>query len=80
MESVARGPLFFGWGSGMAEGDAKKTALTLIRPHGLEAEARAQEMLAFCKANGNTVGARVWQRVLISIQELRNTPQKKLVH
>ncbi len=63
----------------MAEGDAKKTAQTLIRLHGSDAEARAQEMLAFCKASGNTMGARVWQRVLISIAELRK-PAKKQVH
>ncbi|MEO1019038.1 MAG: hypothetical protein AAFY56_15290 [Pseudomonadota bacterium] len=64
----------------MAEGDAKRTAETLIRLHGEDAEARAQEMLAFCKANGNRVGARVWQRVLISLAELRKTPPAKRVH
>lgn len=66
--------------NGMAEGDAKKTAQTLIRLHGGEAEARAQDMLAFCKANGNTVGARVWQRVLVSLAELRKPATSKVVH
>lgn len=51
--------------------DAKETARMMIRLHGLQAQAIAQERVAEMRQQGDTAGLDHWQHVHTAICELR---------
>lgn len=51
--------------------DAKETARMMIRLHGLQAQAIAQERVAEMRQQGDTAGLDHWQLVHTAIRELR---------
>lgn len=57
----------------MAEQDSQQTAQMMIRLHGLQAQAIADERIAEMRQTGDTAGLDHWQRVQTAIRELRRT-------
>jgi hypothetical protein len=53
--------------------NAQETALTMIKLHGLRAQAVAQERAAELRQQGDTPGYDLWQQVYAAICELRRT-------
>jgi hypothetical protein len=53
--------------------DAQATALSMIKLHGLRAQAVAQERAAELRQQGDVAGHDLWQQVYAAICELRRT-------
>jgi hypothetical protein len=53
--------------------NAQETALSMIKLHGLRAQAVAQERAAELRQQGDTAGYDLWQQVYAAICELRRT-------
>jgi hypothetical protein len=53
--------------------DARETAQMMIRLHGLQAQAVAEEHAAELRLKGDTAGLDHWQQVHAAIRELRRT-------
>jgi len=53
--------------------DAQATALSMIRMHGLRAQAVALERSAELRQQGDVAGFDLWQQVHAAIRELRQT-------
>ena len=53
--------------------DAHATALSMIRLHGLRAQAVALERAAELRQQGNVAGTDLWQQIHAAICELRRT-------
>ena len=53
--------------------DAKDTALSMIRLHGLRAQAVALERTAELRQQGDVAGHDLWQQIHAAICELRRT-------
>jgi hypothetical protein len=53
--------------------DARATALSMIRLHGLQAQALALERVAELRHQGDVAGHDLWQRTHAAIRELRQT-------
>jgi hypothetical protein len=53
--------------------DAQQTALSMIRLHGLRAQAIAQERAAEMRQQGDVTGLDRWEQVYAAICEIRRT-------
>jgi hypothetical protein len=53
--------------------NAQETALSMIKLHGLRAQAVAQERAAELRQQGDTAGYDLWQQIYAAICELRRT-------
>ena len=53
--------------------NAQETALSMIKLHGLRAQAVAQERAAELRQQGDTAGYDLWQQIHAAICELRRT-------
>ncbi|HEY7577511.1 MAG TPA: hypothetical protein VH855_07935 [Acetobacteraceae bacterium] len=53
--------------------NAQATALSMIKLHGLRAQAVAQERAAELRQQGDTAGFDLWQQIYAAICELRRT-------
>jgi hypothetical protein len=53
--------------------NAQTTALSMIKLHGLRAQAVAQERAAELRQQGDTAGYDLWQQIYAAICELRRT-------
>jgi len=59
-------------------GEAARTAETLHRLYGERAEQEARELWRFYKQRGATNAARVWQRVLTTLNAMRTERRPRL--
>jgi hypothetical protein len=57
----------------MPEPHSRQTAQMMIRLHGLQAQAIAEERIAEMRQQGDTLGLDHWQQVQTAIRELRRT-------
>ncbi len=57
----------------MTDQDAQSTARMMIRLHGLQAQAIAQERMSEMRQQGDTAELERWQSVDLAIRELRRT-------
>ncbi|MGE0222852.1 MAG: hypothetical protein AB7F35_20555 [Acetobacteraceae bacterium] len=57
----------------MQASEALETARSMIRLHGLRAQAIAEERVAEMRQQGDTAGLERWQQVHGAIRELRRT-------
>jgi hypothetical protein len=57
--------------------DAQETAMTMIRLHGLRAQAVALERAAELRQQGDVAGHDLWQQIHAAICELRRTALAK---
>ena len=53
--------------------NAQETALSMIKLHGLRAQAVAQERAAELRQQGDVAGYDLWQQIYAAICELRRT-------
>jgi hypothetical protein len=53
--------------------NAQETALSMIKLHGLRAQAVAQERAAELRQQGDAAGHDLWQQIYAAICELRRT-------
>ncbi len=53
--------------------NAQATAMSMIKLHGLRAQAVAMERTAELRQQGNAAGADLWQEIQAAIAELRRT-------
>jgi len=58
-------------GTDMRNQDAKETARMMIRLHGLQAQAIAQERVAEMRQQGDTAGLDHWEQIHTAIREIR---------
>ena len=58
----------------MSELNSQHTAQMMIRLHGLQAQAIAQERVAEMRQTGDAAGLDHWQQVHMAIRELRQVP------
>ena len=59
--------------------DARATALSMIRLHGLRAQALALERAAESRHQGDAAGHDLWQQTHAAIRELRQTERATTV-
>ena len=60
--------------------DARDTALSMLKLHGLRAQAVALERAAEMRQQGDVSGHDLWQQVHAAICELRRTAPAERVH